>query len=456
MKLFGNSKGGKRTRQKIKWDEDFMNTSTAEEVSEPKNAEPFADIQEPDTPIEEEKELQSEPAKQEREPDNKKGKIKGSILLAASIVIFLITSFAVAAQLIDNAKAGPVPSTAPTAPVETVAPITDPTEATEEDVSLVMEAPESQKEGIYNILMVGIDDEDKYTDTVMILHIDTETSQVSALSLPHNTLIYGDYDVPMIDEVYNASGKGDDGLDALEEKLESMFGFPVDARIVLTRNSMRSLFNKVGPVEFDVPEDISVSLKKGVQQLDAAAADELLQTKSYKDDAVRRERVQLDFLQAFGVQKLSGKTNAEIAELAKQISSLFDMDLTEKNITYLLSEMQKCDFDGMKSYPMPGRTINYYDRQYHQLDETAMLAILNMSFNPYDDDIDEDDIHIRTEKETGVPVSEYSREINQGNGGTGGTGGTGSTGSTDPDPEPTPEPTPEPDPEPTPEPTEEG
>lgn len=492
MKLFGNTGSGQRARQDVSEKAAPKEDEILQEIEKPEVDIPIdeaptipAPVEEevlpeqveeptPNAPVvilpetEEEEEAEEEDAPEEqlqpskskfaaverkssaKEPaeSGNRGLIKGIILLAFSIAVLCITVFSVFSYLLkDNTSSKPTPikepTTQPVIQTEVVPSTTD-----EEVVTVDLVAPESVTEGIYNLLIIGIDDNDKYTDTVMMLHVDANSHQLSALSLPHNTLVYGDYDVPMIDEVYHNSGNGEDGIKALSEKVESMFGFPMDANIVLTSESFTKLMKSFDTINFDVPETLPTGLKKGEQALGAEAALELLQTKKFSDDTIRRERVQLDFLQAFGVQKLSSLTPSEISILAKTFSEVLDSDLTEENFAFLLSEFQNCDFTNLKYYLMPGRIIKYYSRDYHQLDETAMLAILNMSFNPYDEDLDEDDVEIRTEKETDVPESDYIGEQNndddddedEDNGGGGGTydPGTGSeqtpdSGDTNPD-----------------------
>lgn len=468
MKLFGNTGTGQRARQSVPVNEqphekellqdkeemtpielpeeaqqaDFFEDKTVNETAvQPKKTEPMiattvinipeeeaaapvkkeAKTETFDVPVEELKDedtgknLSPRPAfvrekNQKMNEKSNRGIIKGIILLAFSIAVLLITLFSVFFYLVkaDQKSAGKdVKETTANPQISTEA-LESSAPDIDERVNAV--APQSQTEGIYNLLLIGIDDNDKYTDTVMMLHVDANTHQLSALSLPHNTLVYGDYDVPMIDEVYHNSGKGEGGIKALKEKVESMFGFPMDAHIALNSESFARLMDCLGTITFDVPETLPSGLEKGSQELDAEAAKALIQTKEFSDETIRRERVQLDFLQAIGTQKLSSLTQTELEILAKTFSELLDSDLTQENFIYLLLEFQSCDFANLKSYLMPGRIIKYYSRDYHQLDENAMLAILNMSFNPYEDDLDEDDVEIRMEKETDVPESDYIRE----------------------------------------------
>ena len=500
MKLFGNTGNGQRTRQAVPvkerpqdkenvlkmdstiFDIPLDDENSAEKVQpeikiiEPvkqatqnaplnstpqhEDIKPSSDVKITEDEHETEEEIKPFALERGTQDKNNRGIIKGIILLAFSLAVLFVTVFSVFSYLLKSDN--PMKSTSskgkeskPVINTEAV-----PTADVDIEDAVNAETPNSVTEGIYNLLIVGIDDSDKYTDTVLVLHVDANSHQLSALSLPHNTLIYGDYDVPMLDEVYHNSGKGEKGISALEDKLESMFGFPMDAHIVLNSESFSAMMKAFGTISFDVPETLSSKLEKGTQELDDQTALELLQTKQYKDETIRRERVQLDFLQELGVQKLSSLTHSELEILAKTLSELLDSDLTQENFAYLLLEFQNCDFANLKYYLMPGRIIKYYSRDYHQLDETAMLAILNMSFNPYDEDIDEDDVEIRTEKETDVPQSDYYHEITQNNdddnndnNGGGSFNGGGSTGGVEPenndpgnvDVEPDPDPEPEPD-----------
>ena len=75
-------------------------------------------------------------------------------------------------------------------------------EETGEEIELEVEVPASHKEGFYNILICGTDDDGGRTDTIMIARLDTNDHTVALMSVPRDTLISGNYSVPKINSVY--------------------------------------------------------------------------------------------------------------------------------------------------------------------------------------------------------------------------------------------------------------
>lgn len=78
-----------------------------------------------------------------------------------------------------------------------------------EEVEAQFEAPGSLVDGVYNILLVGTNG--TLTDTMMIAHMDTTDHTVALLSVPRDTLIYGNYSVPKLNSVYGGAGCGFSG-----------------------------------------------------------------------------------------------------------------------------------------------------------------------------------------------------------------------------------------------------
>ena len=62
-------------------------------------------------------------------------------------------------------------------------------EDTGEEVEEEMELPASHREGVYNILICGTDDDGYRTDTIIVAHLDEETHDVALMSVPRDTVV---------------------------------------------------------------------------------------------------------------------------------------------------------------------------------------------------------------------------------------------------------------------------
>lgn len=403
----------------------------------------------------------------EAEPQEKRrrlsGTARGVILLVVSLVVCVGTIWGIIDQILATNVVEPTSKNNTTNNVSS-----DAQSADNSAENVDMEAPASQKAGVYNILIVGTDDGGVRTDTIIIAHLDVNTHTTALMSVPRDTLIYGDYSVPKITAVYGNAGQGEKGIMALEDKLETVVGFRVDGYVIVDLDAFRETVDLVGGVEFDVPQDmyyvdasqdLYIDLKEGLQVLDGEHAEQLVRYRKYPEADIQRTRVQQDFLRALAKQCLSISTASKISDLADVFYTYVKTDLTVGNMVYFGVELMKCNFDDMKTYTLPGEGVTIQGGSYYQLYESKIIEIVNESFNPFDRDLTVRDINIRFIEESDyVPTQSDFTGF-----GTTSTEATGSstnpTQPSEPDTEPTesqPEPT-DPDTEPTesqPEPTE--
>lgn len=332
------------------------------------------------------------------------GKARGAILLMVALVICVGTVWGVVGHILSASVVQPENKKNPSQ--------NKPSGSQQDDTldNIDMEAPLSQKDGVYNILIVGTDDGGVRTDTIMIAHLDTNTHTTALMSVPRDTLIYGDYSVPKITAVYGNAGQGEKGIQALEDKLESVVGFRVDGYVIVDLAAFRETVDLVGGVEFDVPQDmyytdasqdLYIDLKAGVQVLDGAHAEQLVRYRKYDMADIQRTAVQQDFLRALAKQCLSIATASKISDLADVFYTYVKTDLTVGNMVYFGIELMECNFDAMKTYTLPGEGIMIEGGAYYQLYESKVVEIVNESFNPYDRDLTVNDINIRFEEDYG-------------------------------------------------------
>ena len=130
---------------------------------------------------------------------------RGFLLMAGALTVLCLSVFAIYKDFVK-----PVDVTRPEKPqIEIDVPeeekFTPPTrvevetqvnEETGETVEVEVEVPVSQKEGFYNILIVGTDDDGIRTDTIMIGRMNTKDHTVALMSIPRDTLIEANYQVP--------------------------------------------------------------------------------------------------------------------------------------------------------------------------------------------------------------------------------------------------------------------
>lgn len=351
-------------------------------------------------------------------PQQKKPRLtgvqRGALLLAGSVVVLGVTVAAVYKAVVRPVDINQPSQTAPS-DQETEETFQPPTvteiqvsvnEETGEELELEVEIPASHKEGVYNILIAGTDDDGTRTDTIMVGHLDTNDHTAALLSIPRDTLIDGDYTVPKINSVYGAAGKGEKGMGALVKRVASLLGFEVDGYALVDLDAFIELVDLVGGVDFDVPQDMDyddpaqdlhIHFKAGMQHLDGQAAMEMVRfRKGYATQDIRRTEVQQEFLQVLAQKCLKEIKLSDIGKLANIFFENVLTDLSLGNIAYFGQELLKCDFDEMFSYTLEGEAVMRKGLSYYAVYLNKTLKVVNEHFNPYEADITEANVSIIT------------------------------------------------------------
>lgn len=280
---------------------------------------------------------------------------------------------------------------------------------TGEEITVEVELPASHKEGFYNILICGTDDDGMRTDTIMIGRLDVQEHTVALLSIPRDTLISGNYTVPKINSVFGANGGGTSGMEALRTRLAQLLGFEVDGYVLVNLDAFVELVDLVGGVEFDVPMDMDyedssqnlyIHLKKGLQTLDGQQAMGVVRfRKGYATQDIQRTQTQQQFLKALANKCLSVVNLGKLGEMAQIVLDNVTTDLTLGNIAYFGQELLKCDFDDMYTHTLQGEAVWVKDASCYALYKQAALNVVNEYFNPYETEITADHVSIRTPEE---------------------------------------------------------
>lgn len=269
------------------------------------------------------------------------------------------------------------------------------------------EAPASLKEGFYNVLICGTDNEGIRTDTMIIARLDSIEHTIALLSVPRDTLCYPNQDssVPKLNSIYYTGGLGEQGMYALEDELENMLGFRVDGYVLVDLQAFVEVVDLVGGVEFNVPQDMDyedpsqdlfIHLKAGQQHLDGEQAIQLCRYRSYDMADIERGAVQRDFLKAL-VQKCKDSFDlSKVKPMADLFLEYAETDLTLGNIVYFAKELVKCDLANVESQTLTGAGVMIDEISYWVPNKSEALEIVNTWFNPYDTDLTWDDLDFRT------------------------------------------------------------
>lgn len=336
---------------------------------------------------------------------------RGSILLAGSVLILGLTVFAVYRDFVKPIEFDRMESLDQTEdayqPPTVVEYETKVDEISGEEVQVEIEVPASRKEGFYNILVLGTDDDGVRTDTIMIARLDTSDHTVALMSIPRDTLIeYSQLNVPKINGVYGFAGRGEAGVQALKQQLAKLLGFEVDGYAVVNLRAFVELVDLVNGVEFHVPmrmyysdptQDLYIDLQEGLQTLDGEKAMQLVRfRKGYASQDIQRTQVQQDFIQALAKKCLSVVNLTKVGEMADIFAKHVQTNLSVGNIAFLGQELLKCDFENMYTYTLEGEGVSIDGISYYAIYQHNTLEAVNGYFNPYETDITAGNVTILT------------------------------------------------------------
>lgn len=344
------------------------------------------------------------------------GMQRGLILLTLSFLVLVGTVLAVGKLLIKPPDLTPEPTIfSPPAPsgqkekpsggssVTVPEPIRYEDDGGEE-VEFQFERPGSVREGFYNILLIGVDNDGTRTDTIIVARLDANDHTVAMMSIPRDTLINGNYTVPKINSVYGGNGKGEDGVNALKQQIASILGIEVNGYALVDLEAFVELVDLVGGVNFYVPQrmyytdptqNLYIDLYEGDQLLDGQHAMQLVRFRSYAEADIKRTAVQQDFLRALAKKCISFESITKLKPMVEIAMDYVQTDLTLGNLLYFAQELMKCDFDKMETFTLPGEGVWIRGGSYYALYPGQVQEIVNENFNPYDTDIPLSSFHIR-------------------------------------------------------------
>ena len=254
----------------------------------------------------------------------------------------------------------------------------------------------TRKEDCHTILVMGMDDGNGNTDTIMAVTFDVKNKHVSVVSIPRDTLVDVPRTVKKINAAYSAGG-----VEEVQREVSAILGYPVDHYVLVNLRGFKALVDEVGGVDFDVPinmnyddptQNLHIHLSKGMQHLDGEKALQLVRFRSgYVNADIGRIETQQAFLKALARKVISWNSVTKINSFVDIFAKNVKTDLSAGNLAYFgLAALELDTTNGISMRTLPGngevtyKGIPYYYELYPQ----QVLDIVNQSgLNPYTEDL---------------------------------------------------------------------
>lgn len=216
-------------------------------------------------------------------------------------------------------------------------------------------------------------DEYKQSDTLMIASYDPKTQEAAIMSIPRDTYVGDSTDNAKAYYKINSRYASGTKMDVLFGDLKKITGLDLEYYIRIDTKALIELVDLIEGVEFNVPIDMKyddagqnlhIDLKKGVQIIDGAKAEQLLRFRhcnngdtypyEYGGEDIGRMRTQREFIAAALKKMLKPENITKINDLIntgyKYLKTNIDMGLLIDYVPYAVN----FNIENLKTASLPG------------------------------------------------------------------------------------------------------
>ncbi len=252
-----------------------------------------------------------------------------------------------------------------------------------------------RQDGVYTLLLVGLDQMSGSTDTILVGRFDTVKHELNLVSVPRDTIVNIDTEVRKINSMYIGSlSYGGNGIDALKTQIRWLTGLEPDCYAVLDLNTFIKVIDELGGVDFNVPTEMEymfddieqrlyVHLDPGMQHLDGIHAMALCRYRiGYISGDYGRIDTQHAFIKACAEQFISMGNIPHAGAVIRILSENLKTNLSAANIAWFMRQLLQCRSEDihLETMPSEGRILMGYSYAVPVLDE--WLKMLNTRLNP--------------------------------------------------------------------------
>lgn len=260
--------------------------------------------------------------------------------------------------------------------------------------------------GKINVLLMGVDEEGLRTDAIMVASYDLSSEQLKMLSIPRDTKMYVENRemTRKINEIHAISSKTKKGeilgTEATAEAVYAITGIPINYYVEFSFSAIDSLFDALGPVQFDVPDvegkgrgmnyddpvqNLHIHLKPGMQELTGNQVQQFLRYRKSNSgvgsgsDTDRVERQQA-FVKAVIDQKLNPALIVKLPGIFGELSKQIKTNISVGDITKYARYLNKLSSENISSFSLPGETKTISKVSYFVCDLEQTAALMNTEF----------------------------------------------------------------------------
>ncbi|MEG1730259.1 MAG: LCP family protein [Oscillospiraceae bacterium] len=264
----------------------------------------------------------------------------------------------------------------------------------------------------YSVLVVGEDQLQANTDTIMVARYDTLEKTANVISIPRDTVVNVDWKVKKINTVFYQGGNG---IESLLDEVEDIAGFRPNNYIVVKIDAFEKVIDALGGVRFDVPVDMdygdyamvngkpyefTINVNKGEQLLngyDALGVFRFRQNNNgtgYAGGDIERLETQHALLKAIAQQAFQLKNVTKLYSIAQIVSENSKTDLSYGNLQWYAQEFLTMNMDNINFATMPTTGCWINGLTYVTINVDEWLTMVNEKLNPYEAPVTKEKVSI--------------------------------------------------------------
>jgi len=174
----------------------------------------------------------------------------------------------------------------------------------------------------------------------------------------------------------------------------------IDYYVFGTTEIFRDVIDELGGVDYNVPinmdyddpiQNLHIHLKKGMQHLDGAKAEQLLRFRKpnvvtnewlqyFGGGDLKRVEIQQDFLKEVIRQKANLYTLTKINDLVNLFIDKVDTNFTVNDVLRLARSIDKLSIDKVNTFTLPGNSGPENSDSYYFIDNEKTAELVNQYF----------------------------------------------------------------------------
>ncbi len=225
------------------------------------------------------------------------------------------------------------------------------------------------KKSTINILLLGGDEVNANTDTIIVVNYNIKTAQINLLSIPRDTKVNVTGSYVKINYAYPHGGPS-----LAKLTVEELLGIDMDYYVYIDTSVFRKIIDKLDGVDYYVPvnmdyddpiQNLHIHLKKGQQHFDGKKSEQFMrfrqpnqytdEIKQYYDGSdLKRIEAQQSFIKEVVHQKANVYYFSKIDELVDIIFNNIKTNIDIKDCLKLMANVTALDYSKINMYTLPG------------------------------------------------------------------------------------------------------